>query len=416
MNTKTNKNILILGAGFAGLTASKELGTFGKVTVIDPTSSFEFAPNIHELVSGFKSPADVRLDTRGILEGRGQEFVQEKAVELNRENKIVSTSSGTQYHYDCLIVAIGGVSNDRGVSGVKDYASLFKSASDCHAIGQKLEHLECQDSPYSVTIVGGGVEGVECLGEILRKYSGSDNLSINLVEGDSQLLSGMSHQVHQDILELCQRFSISFHFEKRVRQVEAHQVILSNGKSLPSDLTIWTGGVKFHPQLEVWGLAEPSGWPQVNTFLQSKQDSDILIIGDAVDVMGGGEKQAYLALEMGQIAGYNARSILQGKRLKAYKPKSLPSVYSFGNLSCFIVYKGFSLSGLPFAGLKEAIYQLNMASMQDACARPEKLIDTLDRGLNGAIGSFHSIIESPIPLFSRFSIGFFIPTIFNTKP
>ena len=104
MKTKANKkDILILGAGFAGLSASKALEGFDHVTVIDPSPSFEFAPNIHELVSGFKKPEDLRLDTRKILEGRGQSFVQEKAVDLDEANKTVTTSSGAQYHYDCLI-------------------------------------------------------------------------------------------------------------------------------------------------------------------------------------------------------------------------------------------------------------------------------------------------------------------------
>jgi len=407
MTTYRNKKILILGAGFAGLAASKELEGFGEVTVLDPSPSFEFAPNIHELVSGFKSPSDVRLDNREILAGRGQNFIQEAAVGLDIENKTVSTSAGTKHHYDCLVLAIGGVSNDRGVPGVDEHAFPFKSASDCHAIGQKLEYLESQGLPYSVTIVGGGVEGVESLGEILRKYNGSTNLSVNLVEGGSQLLQGTSRKVHQEILELCKDFAVAFHFEEKVSEVEAHQVVLSSGESLHSDLTIWTGGVKSHPQFTAWGLA-----PEVNRFLQSKKHPEILIIGDAIDVTGGGEKQAYLAIEMGEIAGNNVRSILQGKRLKSYKPQKFPSIYSFGNLSCFIVYQGFSLSGLPFSGLKEAIYQLNMASIQGIPMKPEQLTDILGRGSNGALSALHSILKSPIPLLSRFNIDFSLPTDF----
>ena len=412
MNTKTNNKILILGAGFAGLAASKALEKFGEVTVIAPNTSFEFFPNIHELVSGFKRLEDVRLDVRKIVEGRKQQFVQEKAVELDRENKVVTTSSGAQYDYDGLIVAMGGVNNDWGIPGVEEHAFPFKTASDCYAIGQALEELEEQAVPFSVTIVGGGVEGVEALGEILRKYGKSKNLSINVVEGENRLLPRMSGQINENILELCNGFPVSFHFGERVRQVDTHQVLLTNGVRLQSDLIIWTGGVKSHPQLEAWGLAEPKAWPQVNRFLQSEEDSDILIIGDAVDIMGGGEKQAYLALAMGQTAGHNIRSILEGKRLKAYKSKSLPSVYSFGNLSCFIVYKDFTLSGLPFAGLKETIYQLNMAMIQDVCSRPGQLPNTVGRGINGTLSSLDTFLRSPRPLFSRFNIGFSFPKLY----
>lgn len=405
----TDKKILILGAGFAGLAASKELEGFGDVTVMDPSPHFEFAPNIHELVSGFKNPSEVKLDLHSILKSRRQGFVQEKAVELDAKNKLVRTHSGNEYPYDCLIVAIGGVNNDRGVPGVKEFAYPFKTASHCHAIGKKLKQLESQASPYSVTIVGGGVEGVESLGEILRAYGQSRNITINLIEGQQQLLPGMAGQVHQNILELCAPFPVNFHFEERVSRVEADQVVLSNNQRLASDLTIWTGGVKSHPQLEAWGLTAPEGSAQVNTYLQSEQHSDIFVIGDAIDVTGGGEKQAYLALDMGEAAAHNVRSFLRGKRLKAYKPKQLPSIYAFGNLSCFVVYKDFALSGLALSGVKEAIYQFNMASIQGIPTDSEQLTETLGRGLHGTLRSLGAFLESPIPVLSRISIDFLPP-------
>lgn len=405
MNTKTTPDILILGAGFAGLAVSQELGSFANVTVIDPSPSFEFFPNIHELVSGFKKPHDLRLSIREIVEGRNQVFVQEKAVELDRENKIVTTSSGTEYPYDCLVIAIGSVNNDRGISGVEEHAFPFKTVDQCEAIGQQLSFLESQENPYAVTIVGGGVEGVEALGEMLREYSGSSQITINLVEGEDQLLPGMPSRIHRDILKHCHDFPVSFHLEKRVSQVEATSLTLSDESILTSDLTIWTGGVKSHPQLEAWGLVGKGKWPQVNSFLQSEQHPDILIIGDAVDITGGGEKQAYFALEMGKIAAHNARALLNKTVFKPYKPESLPSVYSFGNIDCFVIYKGLVLSGLPFAGLKEAIYQLNMANIQGICERPnETLIDIIERAINGTIKSGYSIFQSPLSLFRRFGV------------
>ncbi|MEM6297416.1 MAG: FAD-dependent oxidoreductase [Bacteroidota bacterium] len=404
-----DKDILILGAGFAGLTASKELAGFGNVTIIDPSPYFEFFPNIHELVSGFKSLEDLRLDLRKIVESRGQTFVQEKAISLDRKNKQVHTESGDSYHYDCLIVAIGGVSNNHGVAGVDEFTYPFKTAAECHAIGERLRHLESKGRPYQITIVGGGVEGIESLGEILRTYGGSNRISINLVEGRDRLLPGMAPQVHQSILKICQDFPVKFHFEQRVDKVEAEQLTLSNQEVLPSDLTIWTGGVKSHPQLESWGLAASNSSAKVNSFLQSEKSDDILVIGDAIDVNGGGEKQAYLAIEMGEVAAQNARAMMKGKSLKRYKPTNLPAVYSFGNLNCFIVYKDFALSGLAFAGLKEAIYQLNMTSIQGIPTRADQVTEVISRGINGTVSSLYSFFDSPVPLLSRVSVELLHP-------
>jgi len=404
MKSKNNPKILIIGGGFAGLAASKELGAFGDVTVIDKNPSFEFAPNIHELVSGFKAPAEVRLDIQEIVGRRGQKFVQEKVVDIDRENRHVTTSAANTFNYDYLIISIGGISNDRGVPGVEEHSYPFKSAAQCYTIGKKLFSLEDKGLSYTVTIVGGGVEGIESLGEILRRYRKSKHLSVRLIEAENQLLPGMPGKVNQDILKICQNFPVSFHFRETVSQVDEDSITLSDGKTLHSDITIWTGGVRSNPQLEKWGLAEKGAWPQVNRFLQSSQDSNIFIIGDSVDAAGGGEKQAYLALEMGQITAKNVKSIFKGHQPSVYTPKELPSVYTFGNLNCFVIYKGLVFSGLPFSGLKEAIYQLNMANIQGICEQPDQIKDIFERVLNGSVNSLQSFIEAPISLISKFGI------------
>ena len=53
--------VVIVGANFGGLSAASELAKTHRVTLVDPSAYFEFLPNIHELVSGVKSPNHLRL-------------------------------------------------------------------------------------------------------------------------------------------------------------------------------------------------------------------------------------------------------------------------------------------------------------------------------------------------------------------
>ncbi|HSJ98735.1 MAG TPA: NAD(P)-binding protein [Myxococcota bacterium] len=68
--------ILVLGGGFAGLAAALALAPARRVTLIDRRPHFEFLPNIHELVSGVKTPALLRLPLRAILARRGHRFLR----------------------------------------------------------------------------------------------------------------------------------------------------------------------------------------------------------------------------------------------------------------------------------------------------------------------------------------------------
>ena len=89
--------------------------------------------------------------------------------------------------FDALIVALGGVDATRGVPGVVEHAFPFKSVDECRRIAQRLAMLDERDETSDVVIIGGGLEGVEALGEILRRYRES-RLRVRLVEARERLL------------------------------------------------------------------------------------------------------------------------------------------------------------------------------------------------------------------------------------
>jgi len=78
-------DIVVIGANFAGLKCARQISSRHRVTVFDPNPHFEFLPNIHELLSGVKSPPDLRLSKRRLVENAGHRFVQARvaAIDLN---------------------------------------------------------------------------------------------------------------------------------------------------------------------------------------------------------------------------------------------------------------------------------------------------------------------------------------------
>ena len=152
------KRVLILGGGFAGLAAALEFkGSRHQVTLIDQNRWFEFLPNIHELLSGVKTPDLLRLPLDDSLRQAGHNFIRDTVTSIDTDARTVSTQRRKRpIGYDVLIVTFGGVDATRGVQGVVENALPFKSVAQCKRIGQRLSQLARRRKPGNVVIVGLG--------------------------------------------------------------------------------------------------------------------------------------------------------------------------------------------------------------------------------------------------------------------
>lgn len=397
---KHKAKILIIGANFAGLAAAKRLGSSAEVVLIDPSPYFEFIPNIHELISAQKTPVDLRLDRAKLIEKMGHSWIQDKVLALDPENKQLELSDGKKLDYDVCIVTVGGINNFGGVKGAAKYAYTFKSVDDCHRIGQRIAELNQKGKPFSVVIAGGGSEGVEALGELLRYRQGKTAISIQLVEGQKRLLPSLSPKVSREVLRLSKSFNITFHFDLRIQELMSKSVKLSDGTRLAYDLCIWTGGVKPNPLLHESGLSgSPDTWASVSPALQSLQYADIFLAGDAADLGSIDSKQAYFAMESGERAASNVLCHLAGQPLREFCMINRPYLYSFGDLSCFLIWHDFVLAGLPLSILKESVYRKTMIHMQtaNACSSAYELFDQLAPGyVMNAASLLESFLQSPL--------------------
>jgi len=360
----SRKKVVIIGANFAGLACSMKLSSRFDVTVIDRSACFEFLPNIHELISGVKTPAILRLDRARILRRLGHRFVQDTVSGIDARKAVVRTAAGDTFDFDACVVAVGGINNSFGIQGVNDFAFPFKSVDDCARIKSQLDRLSATGKGMSLVIVGGGLEGVEALGEILRGYRHLPNLAVHLVEGGEVLLPGGAPALGSEILRKCQNHPVTFHFGARVKSVTKTRVRLASGKVLKSDLTLWTGGAAPSPLLFKSGLSEsPRAWAAVKPSLQSRSFDNIFVIGDAADLPVPVSKQAYHALDMGAHGATNVARFLADSPLKPFKPGPEISLISLGDIDTYLVLGQWVFAGAALAPAKELIFQANMARL-----------------------------------------------------
>jgi len=353
-----------VGANFAGIAAAQHLDGRYDVTVIDRWPWFEWLPNIHELLSGVKRPAELRLPRARLVNRAGHRFVRAEVVRIDAPASVVVTSTGRRFPFDACIVAVGGVDETSGVPGADRYALSFKGVDDCAEIGRRLAQLARRKGPASIVIVGGGFEGIEALGEILRRYGHRKGLTVSLVEAGPRLMPNSPASIDRAVRRHCARHDVRFLTGTRVTKLTPVRVHLDAGKPLRSDLTIWTGGVKAPPLLHASGLADrPGQWAPVTQALRSKRHRNVFIIGDSAGLPQPLGKQAYYALQMGVCAAENVERALAGRRLRDFRPAAKGMLVAFGALDTFLVAGRAVIASPALAAAKEAVFQVTMAQL-----------------------------------------------------
>ena len=379
MHSTSRSRVVILGGGFAGLACARTLSPRRfDVTLVDRRPNFEFLPNIHELLSGVKTPDSLRLGLASSVSRLGHRYRRATVLAIDADAHQVLMAQDRRLTYDMLVVAIGGVDATYGVKGVTEHALPFKSVRQCARIGSRLDSLGRRRKGADVVIVGGGLEGVEALGEILRRYSES-GLRISLLEAQERLLPETPPALDAYLRELCAGLPVDLRTGVKVTGVGKDAVRLAGGESLASDLTIWTGGPAPPPLLAEAGLADAGQWATVDSGLRSRFQRDVFIAGDAAELPRPQARQAYHALDMGECVGRNIDRISRGREAVAYRPSPKPMLVSFGAMGCMLVAGDLVLAGPALAAGKEAVYALSMARF-DAAALPQRALNLLRRG------------------------------------
>lgn len=363
-NNRSRPSVVIVGANFAGLKAAVSLPKKFRVTVVDPWPWFEFSPNIHELLSRSKTPETLRFSKKILISRAGHTLVSEPVSAIFPEKQVVVTSSGARLPYDYCILALGGQTNTFNVKGADRHAMPFKSVDQCQAIADRLEALSKQQKPFSIVIAGGGFEGVEALGEILRKYKAAKGIELHVVEQQNRVMTDAPADIDGEIRRLCAPYPVWFHTGAAIKRVWKNSVDLADNTKIPSHLTIWTGGARPPEILYESNLStDRDQWANVNAALQHENHPAVFAVGDAAGMPAPLGKQAYHALDMGKHAALNIIRFHAGKPLKAFKPSSKPMLVSFGDMDAFLIDKRVVLAGPALGLLKEAVFQLVMAQL-----------------------------------------------------
>jgi NADH dehydrogenase len=356
--------VVILGGGFGGLTAARALTKIADVTVVDRHNFQTFLPLLYQVSTAGLAADHVAYPIRGALRKSGAKFRMASPISIDHKNKQVKLDSSEVLDFDHLIIALGSTTADFGIPGVTEFALGMKTVHEALTIRaevmRRFEDL-CRfedDTNFSISVVGGGPTGVEMAGalaELVRGPLKSDqahaaaHIEVRLIEAGDRLLPPFSPSISARTKKDLEKLDVKVFLNAAVKELEHRKIILKDGTSLASEITIWAAGVKGSPAMSQLNLPTIGNRLSVDQTLQVKNYPNIWALGDIAGALGKDGKPlpmvAAVAIQQGKFIAKQMQRLIKQQPLKEFSYMDKGSMATIGRNKAVVEVKGIKIAG-----------------------------------------------------------------------
>lgn len=383
--------IVVVGGGAGGLELVRRLGArYGRkrhdIILIDRNLTHIWKPLLHEVAAG---SLDANLDEVGYgghAVRWGYRFFHGSIESVDRAARTLTTAplmdeQGQEVigrhtiRYDYLVLAMGGISNDFGVPGVREHAMFLEDRPQADRFRQRLlnaclrtNHAHQTGDPDArvrVAIVGGGATGVELAAELynaakaLRHYGlevfDETKLEVTLVEAGPRILPALDEPLAATAKQELENLGVRVLDNTQVTALEANAVLTRAGERVDADLIVWAAGVKGADELRTLGDLELTRSNQivVRPTLQSSVDDRVYALGDCASCLLPGRERpvpprAQSAHQMASLVFANLIRAQEGRPLKDFVYNDHGSLVSLSRFSTVGSLMGNLVGGRMF--------------------------------------------------------------------
>jgi NADH:ubiquinone reductase (H+-translocating) len=300
-----SRHVVILGAGFAGLTAARGLRRVPvRISIIDRSNHHLFQPLLYQVATAALSPADIAAPIRRIFRHQSNVSVMlAEATAINLDQKRVVLADGA-VDFDILIVATGATHAYFGHDDWGEYAPGLKSLHDALRIRQRVlmafevAERETDDSRrrawMTFVIVGAGPTGVELAGtlaEVSRQTLARDFRHINtasarviLVEATPRVLGAYTQDLSEAARRQLEKLGVTVWTGVQVTGIDAEGVWIGRER-IHAHTVVWAAGVAASPLGVTLGVPlDRAGRVLVGPELTIPGRDDVYVIGDLAHV------------------------------------------------------------------------------------------------------------------------------------
>lgn len=365
------KKIVIIGGGFGGLQAAKELG--GKdvdVALIDRKNHHTFQPLLYQVATAVLSPGEIASPIRRILHRyENVQVILGEAVGFDLEKKFVKLHDESEIPFDYLIVAAGARHSYFGHDEWENFAPGLKTVEDAIEIRRRVlltfelaereAYLTGIKKHINFIVVGGGATGVEMAGAIagIARLALSKDFNlidtkkslVMLFEGGDRILNGFSPDLSQKAKEDLEDLGVEVYLNSFVTDVEAGRVKVGETWHR-CDVVVWATGVAASSLGKMLGSeTDRAGRVLINNDLSVPNQKNIFVIGDMASLKQENGQPvpgvAPAAIQMAQRATANILSDLKNKPREDFKYWDKGSMATIGRNKAIVEAGKLKLSG-----------------------------------------------------------------------
>jgi NADH dehydrogenase len=406
-------HIVIVGGGAAGLELATKLGDGigrhkrARITLVDRSRTHIWKPLLHSIAAGSLRRSQHELNY--MAQGHWHNFHYRigEMTGLDRIAKTITLAITTDdegrqiipestLSYDTLVIAVGSVTNDFGTPGAKQFAVPLETPEQASRFNRRLVNAclraQNQNAPVlpgqlHVAIIGAGATGTELAAELhhtaraiiaygLDKIDPEHDLRIVLIEAADRILPALPERISVSTKDLLLKLGVEVRTGARVAEVLADGVRLSTGELIPSELVVWSAGVKAPDFLANIAGLETNRINQlaVRRTLQTTLDDNVFAIGDCAACPRPGFTQnvpprAQAAHQQSDFMVKQLGNLLAGRPLGEFTYHDFGSLVSLGKYSTVgslmgsIIGPSFLVEGYFARLMYRSLYKMHEAAL-----------------------------------------------------
>ncbi len=341
------RKIIIIGAGFAGLTGVRKLAQANletEITIFDRKAEFNFLPLLPDCIGRKINPQLLVYALVDFCRRLKVKFIQQEVTALDLANRQV-VAGANAYNYDYLLVSSGSQPNFFSNAAAQNYGLPLNNVADIKKIILYLQ----ENDPENLVICGAGYTGVETATNLARLFKQQGvTKKIIMVERLPAVLGMLPGWMRDYALKNLAESQIEVLTGCVVERIEADKVWISGGRQFNRAMLIWVAGVKtadFIRKLEL--PKNPQGRVIVDEYLKAQENC--FFAGDVALFNRRGialRMAVQFAITQGDLAAANIISSIRKRPLKKYRPLDLGYIIPMANnLSCGNIL-GLNVSGI----------------------------------------------------------------------
>jgi len=343
-----SSQVVVLGAGYAGVGAVQRFADAVEPGEAELTwiSEHDYHLVLHEVHRVVRDPDVERSVALPIEDVKppSAEFVRDRAVGVDVDERTVALDGGDTVDYDYLLVALGSRTAFYGIDGLREHSLTLKGLDDARRIHRAVDEAAAAataDDPAEVVVGGAGLSGIQTAGELaaLRDDRGAP-IEVTLVEGLDQVFPGNDPEVQGALRKRLQERGIGILTGDFISKVDDDVVYLGGGEDvepteLGYDVLVWTGGITGPEEAAAIGVDRDERSHRIHAASDFRTSDDrVLSIGDSALIEQGTDDvappTAQAAWQAAAVAGRNLARAVRGEPLRTWQYEDKGTLVSVG--------------------------------------------------------------------------------------